>query len=266
MTPLVEIQKWFGAMISQPLQPDNAIAPITPFGTEVKVEAAKHIAPSPALESYQRIQIYHQQYWWRLLKCLQENFPSLTNLYGHESFNQKIGIPYLSENPPTHWALCRLGQSLPIWLEKHNFPTELAHIDAAAQRAFWMAAYSPIDFAALSEQETLTKKLFLQPHVHLFSFEEDFFSFREALLNKENAELKKGKCFFALYRNPKNQVKWKELMIGEYNFLALFKEGMAIQEACLEIEKKGGKSLQEAEELLPLWFREWTFLQWFCEV
>ena len=65
---------------------------------------------------------------------------------------------------------------------------------------------------------------------------------------------------FVLYRNRKNQVKYKEMSGGEYCFLSHFQTGCTIEEACQrEADNK------EAAELLPLWFREWTYLTWFCE-
>jgi len=270
MTELFEIQKWFGALIAQPLQADYKIPETTPFGTPVKEEAKKHISPSPTLRSHQRIELYHQQYWWRLLKCLQENFPTLTRLYGYDRFNQEIGIPYLTQNPPTHWALCRLGQSLPDWFTEKELERDTARIDAATQHAFWTEEKKPCDFEG---EDIVSKKLTLQPHVHLFELGGDLFTFRDTLLKEEVSywqehpfpEVRQGTCFFALYRNPKNYVKWKELTLGEYRLLTLFQEGSTIKEACATIEEEGGEPFREAEELLPLWFREWTFLKWFQE-
>ncbi len=248
MTKLVKIQEWFGALISQPLT-----------STFSKEEVGKYITPSKALEPHQRLKLYHQQYWWRLLSCLQENFPALTLLYGYERFNDEIGIPYLSENPPTHWALCRLGQSLPGWFKEKDLERDLATIEAATQASFWSKEQEPCDL-------NLEKKVFLQPHIHLFELGGDLFTFRDELLKEHSVtEVRQGKCFFVLYRNPKNQVKWKEISIGEHRLLTLLKKGTSIQEALDQIELEGGEPFREAEELLPLWFREWTYLKWFWE-
>lgn len=251
MTQLIEIQKWFGKALSVPLD--------SPLSTEAKA----YLKPVKGLE------IYHKQYWWRLLKCLQENFPLLTRLYGYEAFNHKIGVPYLSQHPPDHWALCQLGQSLPQWCD-HDLDRDSALIDAASQKAFWIKSYNPIDFSVLSSDEILSKKLTLQPHVHLFELGGDLFSFRERLLQEEVSywqthplpEIREGRSYFVLYRNPKNHVKWKELKREEHILLSLFQNGSTIQEACDRLAGLEG----DEWELLPLWFREWTFLKWFREV
>ncbi|MCH9627532.1 MAG: hypothetical protein S4CHLAM2_11730 [Chlamydiales bacterium] len=277
MSQRVEIQKWFGALISQPLQEDHKIAAQTPFGTDVKQEAKKYIAPSPTLAPFQRIELYHQQYWWRLLNCLQENFPLLARLYGYTNFNQSIGVPYLTAHPPNHWGLFQLGQTLPNWLREERFSDldcDAASIDAAAQRAFWVGGAEPVDFTTLSEKEILSKKLTLQPHVKLFKLGGDLFTFRTTVLKEEVGywednpfpEVKEGHSYFVLYRNLENEVRWKELSFGEFRLLSYFNQGTTIQKACEKLEQKGGKACAEAEELLPLWFREWTFLKWFQEV
>lgn len=270
MTRLFEIQKWFAALITQPLQADHHIPSTTPFGTAVNEEAQKFITPSPTLKPYQRLELYHRQYWWRLLNCLQENFPMLVRLYGYERFNLEIGVPYLSEHPPSHWALCRLGQSLPDWFTNKDLERDAAVIDAATLLSFGCEGKPPCDMQA---EDILTKHLFLQPHVHLFKLGGDLFTFRDELLKESVSywsehpfpEIRQGTGYFVLYRNPQNHVKWKELSAGEYHFLRLFQKGISIQEACAQIEREGGKPFQEAEELLPLWFREWTFLKWFWE-
>ena len=253
MTKLYELQKWFGTSIARPFQED-------PFGSDIKKEAAHYITPSPTLEPHQRLELYHKQYWWRLLSCLQENFPALTCLYSPERFNQEIGIPYLVDHPPTHWALCRLGQTLPNWLKGKDLEHDLARIEAATQRAFWIGE------GPLADLES--EKVALQPHVHLFALGGDLFTFRENILEGEELpkEVEARECYFALYRNPANQVKWKELSKGEYHLLTLFQKGSSIEAACAQIEEEGGEIYKEAQELLPLWFREWTVLKWFQEV
>lgn len=264
-----EVQKWFGAMIAQPLQTDHKLPPTTPFRTETKTEAAKYIAPSPTLQPYQRIEIYHQQYWWRLLKSLQNNFPTVTRLFGYDAFNQMLAIPYLSANPPTHWALCRLGETFPEWI-RHHYPHEdlylvaiSAEIDWAAQRAFWIGTLPSLD--------TETRVLTLQPHLHLFHLQADFFTFREIFLKQDVKyytehpfpDMEYGDYYFVVFRTLQNRVSWKKLSAAEFFMLSLFKGGNTLDKACAQIEEEGGAVFEEAEKFIPLWFKQWTELQWF---
>jgi hypothetical protein len=263
---LIRNQSWFAKTITTPLQMDSRL--LDSHG------ASDYILPSQMLDSRERIEIYHQQYWWRLLKCLQENFPFLTRLFGHASFNEIIGVPYLSAHPPTHWGLNRLGMSLPAYLEKHYLEEDkdlvlaASHIDWSMQVAFWCEKKPLIDF---SSAEILTLPMRLQPHVHLFRFPADLFTFRERFLEEEVEywdthpfpDLAGKESFFLLYRSPQNIVKWKELSKAEFQLLGLFRVGCSIQEACEKMES--GEHAREAEEYLSLWFHEWTALGLFSE-
>lgn len=267
---LSDMQHWFGTLISQPLQPDERLPEISPFGTPIHLEAEKYIAHSPTLTPYQRLQIYHQQYWWRLLKCLHENFPTVLRLFGYEAFQSTFAVPYLATSPPSDWALCKLGATFPEWI-KENYVEEdtylvvkAAEIDWATGCAFWAGE-------SLSIASFETEKLFLQPYIHLFSLCGDFFSFREEFL-KQPAEyyntnpfpkITYGEHYFVLYRTPHNVVTWERVSYAAFFMLSLFKEGSTLDNACAEMEKKGGEVLEEALAQFPLWFKQWTVLKWF---
>lgn len=200
----------------------------------------------------------------------------VTRLFGEKTFNQQIGIPYLACHPPSHWALCTLGHTLPEWIhayyvqEDQNLIEAAAQIDWAAGKGFWEKDTSPIDFSTLTQEETLSLPLSLQSHVSLFSLPADLFSFRDALLKEEAdfwnthplPELKYGEGQFVLYRAKNQLMTWKKISFAEYYFLTLFIQGLTINQACEKIEENGGEVYEEALIALPIWFRDWTALGW----
>lgn len=277
MTQLSEMLSWLGGMIAQPLQSDHQLPKLSPWGTESAQEASRFIAPSPTLKPHQRIEIYHQQYWWRLFKSFQQNFPTVTRLFGYEAFHQELVVPYLTAHPPSHWALCRLGEAFPHWLEK-NYQAQdrylvchAAQIDWAANHAFWTDSLPIIDFTALSSEEMLSQKLFLQPHIHLFSLQGDLFSFRDNFLehppehydSNQFPSMTYGDFHFVLYRSCQNVVSWEQISRAEKATLSLFKEGNSIHQVCTELEERSGDILEEALSQIPFWFKQWTVLSWF---
>ena len=269
----LETFKWFGGMIAQPLRPDNLLPQHSPWGNDSLQEASHFIAPSKALNPLERIQIYHQQYWWRLLKCLQQNFPTVTRLFSTESFDQELAVPYLAAHPPSHWALSRLGETFPQWLEMHYHAqdrylvTHAAQIDWAANHAFWVGSLPPAELTSLSVKQNLV----LQPHIHLFSLEGDLLSFREVMLENPPEyynlnpfpSIHYGDQHFVLYRTPQNVVTWKQISRAEKVTLSLFSEGNTIQGACSVLEEMKGEVLEEALCQIPFWFKQWTVLSWF---
>ncbi|MFN0064662.1 MAG: DNA-binding domain-containing protein [Chlamydiales bacterium] len=240
-----EIQDWFGKTIQAPH-----------FFTN---EADDYIVASATMKPTQRIALYHEQYWWRLLNALQKNFPAVTRSYGYEAFNQEVGIPYLSAYPPHHWSLCRLGESLPLWIEA-PFVQILAALDWAAGLAFWEKE------RAHAQNVTAKTVLQLQSYISLFSFDCDYFSFRDTFLKQEVSYyydhpfpfLERRPGFFVVFRNFQNEAVWKEISLAEYTLLRAFQKGCSIEEGCRNIEE-----MIEEEEKIAFWFKEWTALGWF---
>ena len=188
--------------------------PISPSGRPISEEARDYISPSPKLSADERIQIYNQQYWWRLLSILHQNFPTLTRLFGYTDFNLSIGMPFLTRYPSRHWSLSLLGNQLSQWIEEEYTAQDkplifhMAEVDWAYQTLiFCSTILLPSSFT-----RTILKKNDSTIHVKLFKLPFDLFSLRTALL-KEDVEywtesdfpaLSKDKnYFYILYRTSK---------------------------------------------------------------
>jgi len=275
------IQEWFAGIITQPIDEDSQINPIAPSGEPIQREADLYIVPSPALLPYQRIQIYNQQYWWRLLTTLQETYPLVNRLFGHEDFNLTIAIPYLQKYPPNHWSLNFVGKYLPKWVEEEYSASDrllilnAAKIDCAYIDSFFVPHLTPLAQNSLPHQDDLSslldQKLNLQPHLHLFQLDYDLFKFRAEFLKQEPdywlehdfPQIQNDKTYyFALSRNLKNNVVWKEITSCEYHLLDRFQKGASIEEACEWIEKQDPLLYETAAANLHLWFQEWVIRQW----
>jgi Putative DNA-binding domain len=270
---LLSIQQWFASIITRPIDADSQMQPIAPSGRPLSEEAMEIIAPSLTLTSDKRIQIYNQQYWWRLLSILHQNFPLLTRLFGYNDFNISIGMPFLTKHPSYHWSISKLGDQLPSWLEEHYTAQDKtlillsAQIDWAYQDLF----FAPPPVNQDSSHDLLPKKMRLQKHVKLFALPFDLFSFRNAFL-RESVEYwtesdfpllpKEKKYFFLLYRHQKNSVLYKEIQEGHWIFLHSIENGSTMEEACAHLEKLGGSVYEEACSFLQEWTRECMQENW----
>jgi len=234
---LLAMQTWFAKIITAPLpKMDSANLPIYP--PRLIQEIRKQIASSPHLRSEERMGIYHQQYWWRLLTAMQELYPSLVRLFNHEDFNLQIAEPYLLARPPNDWSLSRIGWGLPEWLETHYLKKDaplilaLAHLDFAYENLVFAEKLPKIEPAALSQCKRTP--LFLQPFVLLFELEADIFTFRTQLLEhppshwetQDLPPLKKSskKLFFALSRNQ-DQTLYEEISPSYFALLSRLQKG-----------------------------------------
>lgn len=274
-------QQWFGSIIGRPIDEDSRMNPISPSGVSMEEEASEHIAPSPTLRPAQRIQIYNQQYWWRLLNTLHESFPFTMRLFGYFDFNRIIGIPYLAKYPPRHWSLALLGDRLSKWcLEEYQaadskLVSQAAELDWAFSESFTARELSPLTAEMLSKPEDLEeifeKTVFIQPHIHLFEYDYDLFRYRieflkqdpEYWMHNEFPVLDRSRPFYyALFRTMTNDISWKEISLGEYLILSRFQKGASINSICEWLEDQEPAVYEAAAESLQLWFHEWAQRGW----
>lgn len=272
---LKEIQQWFASIITRPIDLSSQMMPIAPSGQKMSEEAKKYILPSQKLQPDKRIQIYNQQYWWRLMTIMQENFPLVTRLFGYEDFNQSITVPFIVKYPPAHWSLNLLGSSILKWMQEDynaddkQFVMDAAAVDLAYNSAFFAGKKKTLDLLLENPEELSAKKITLQPHVHLFEMNYNLFEFRSKMLEQEPEywiendfpELEKGTFHFILYRNSQEYILSDTLSSVAYLILSQFKQGSSIDALCEWLETTDETTCNEASAHLQQWFQDWTALQ-----
>lgn len=275
---LKKLQQWFGGIIGRPIDEDSRINPLTPAGNPIEEESAIYITPSHSLRPAQRIQIYNQQYWWRLLNTMHESFPLVTRLFGYYDFNKTLAIPYLVKYPPRHWSLSFLGDRFVQWIDEDyhaadkRLVMDAARVDWAFTDSFIAPELPCIDAKTLADgNDLLSQKLYLQPHVHLFQMQDDIFSYRVDFMKQEPdywidhdfPKLHKSQTgHYFLARTPGNDLFWREISPIEYQLLAFFKKGTTIERACDWLESLDHAAAEEASKKLHHWFQEWTKQRW----
>ena len=254
--PSYDLLDWFSQVLRRPL-----IHGQEPQALDSTVK--RYISPGPKLTASQRIGIYNQQYWWRLLKVMQESFPLIARLFGTLPFRTEIATPFLCACAPDNWNLDYLGARLPQWLDDHYkgsdkaFVVSAAQIDWAFTRQF-TAGQRPLGDLSRAGED----KIYLQPTASLWTLDYDLFPFRETLLqfpvehwleNPFPALGKEGPYVYCLYRTSLGHLLWQPLSAAQYQLLCAFTQGMALTEAFAGIE---------AGEEVAIWFQEWTAWNW----
>ena len=247
-------QEWFGEILRQRIDRTSKLPKIAPSGRLISEEAKEYIAPSKKLTSEQRLEIYFQQYWWRLLSALQEAYPLLCRLFGYTEFNELIAIPYLLKFPPSHWNINMIGAKIQHWI-KEEYQGEdkfLIETSALIDWAFWECVFiekkSSLQLTKEQVGDFLHEKITLQPHVRLFSFPFDLFSFRKIFLQQtvehwlENdfpiLPQEKEHYYFCLFRDLDGRIAWEEICEGEFLFLQELSKESSLHEICQSLEKK----------------------------
>ena len=112
-------------------------------GNDVRAAAAEFIKPNDRLSSFERLEIYNRQYWFRLLDCLYEDYPGLLAVLGERKF-LKLATAYLARYPSDSFALRDLGSRLeqflrdePQWSGPHQaLALDMARFEWAQVVAF----------------------------------------------------------------------------------------------------------------------------------
>ena len=138
-------------------------------GRSMKAEAAAFIKPNDRLTSFERLEIYNRQYWFRILSAFAEDFPDcrsgrrrgLRKAHARVSFGSPIAVvhaaqPWLAARELASCASEHAGKRLELALDVVRL--EWAYIEAfdnAEERALTLADLGQLDGES---------QLSLQPH------------------------------------------------------------------------------------------------------
>ena len=112
---LADLQALMAQAVMRPLTRDDEMQRTWNDGTAAAKVAEQFIKPNDRLDSFDRLQIYNQQYWWRLLGNFAEDFRGLRAVLGESNFD-RLAVSYLDHCGSTSWTLRNLGSRLEEFL------------------------------------------------------------------------------------------------------------------------------------------------------
>ncbi len=113
------IQRWMQAVLTHP---DGVAGGVrsTEARDEIDIgpdELGQVLTRSRALSASDRLGVYANAYYARLLECLREEFPTLVHALGQELFDE-FAVDYLQAHPPKSYTLQQLGSNFPRFLSE----------------------------------------------------------------------------------------------------------------------------------------------------
>src|SRR5579883_1930543 len=115
---LRSIQQRMAAAVMQPLTASENMRAKNAKGKSMRKEAAEFIKPNDRLTSFERLELYNRQYWFRILGALAEDFSGLQAIIGERRFYE-MSKAYLTACPSESFTLRNLGSRLEAWLRKN---------------------------------------------------------------------------------------------------------------------------------------------------
>jgi hypothetical protein len=121
MSDLRKLQAWMVNVITHPKGAVKGAEQIAINDSHWSIDSV--ISPSNTLTSEQRIGIYHNGYFARLIECFKVEYKGLLSALGTELF-EHFAINFLLEHPSSSYTLNDLGKLFPYYLESTLFDNE----------------------------------------------------------------------------------------------------------------------------------------------
>jgi len=152
---LLELQRRMAEDVRRPLTADFGMQQETEEGLSISQMAEGYVKPNDRLTSFERLEIYNRQYWFRVIAAVAEDYPALNAVLGSKKFDALI-LAYLKETPSTSWTLRDLSGKLPTFLDAHPEFTGRRHrlaVDVAQLGWAYVEAFDGRQLTPLTTEE-----------------------------------------------------------------------------------------------------------------
>jgi hypothetical protein len=288
---LLNLQRRMARAVMTPLTNSERMRAVAPNGRSMRAVASQIIKHNDRLTSFERLEIYNRQYWFRILSGFAEDFSGLRAVLGGRRFDA-LAKAYLTDCPSQSFTLRNLGSRLEGWLRKHpgwagarqNLAVDMARLEWADIEAFDGKMETPLKPDEVAGADPTNLRLRLQPYITLLDLRypvDDLLlevrkgtenldvasnAFSERHKRKRVAALAKlqpSPIYLAVYRLDED-VYFRRLEREEFAILIALREGKLLN---ISIQAGFRRSLTKPRERpsgVERWFHTWAALGWFC--
>jgi len=286
---LLELQRTMSASVMRQLTPDFGMQQKAADGKPMRAHAATFIKPGRQLSSFERLEIYNRQYWFRVLSNFADDFPGLRAALGEKRFDA-LAVAYLADNPSTSYTLRNLGSNLVRWLrdnpkwtgKRFDLVLDIARLEWAYVEAFDNGEQRPLTADDLSHCSA-ESHLALQSHVRLLELS---YPVDDFIISVHRAQPEASVASNAVTEGRKSRTRRIAPMKPEATYLAVHRFDYSVyykrleREAYVTLRALGngsnlgdalnaafaGSNIPEQEQPSRVqgWFATWAELGWFC--
>jgi Putative DNA-binding domain len=273
---LDQIQRWMQAVITHPGEIEEGLA---------SADARSHIDVGPddlervvtrsqALTAADRLRVYGNAYYARLLECLREEFAVLAHALGQELFDE-FATSYLQAYPSRSYTLNHLGANFPRYLAE-TCPTEADEsgwtafiIDLATLERTYSEVFDgpgpenrkPLSAEALlavPPERWVDARLILTTEFRLIELRSPVHEYIRAVRRKEDpSPPSPAETLLAVHRRD-YVVRRHPLTRPQYTLLDAIRSGATVGEAIERAADAAGPDADTALADLWTWFRKWA--------
>ncbi len=280
---LAQIQRWLQAVITHP---DGVEAGIDSDAARSQIDVSPDqvedvVARSERRTSIERLEVYANAYYARLLECLHDEFPALFHAAGEEVFDG-LAFGYLQSYPSQSYTLGELSRRFAEYLEETR-PTDDEDADASpswpeflidlvrlercysdvfdgpgAERMSLLDAASLRD---LSPEAWMGARLVPVPCLRLLSLRFPVHEYATAVREKRNPDLPEPAPTWLAVSRINYVVRRWTLSPVQFELLSALIAGQAVGSAierAATLAVESGESVESLADNLRDWFAEWS--------
>ena len=291
---LLDLQRAMAGAVFRPLNARWRMQGRLEDGRNLRAEASEFIKPNDRLSSFERLEIYNRQYWFRLLDCLYDDYPGLLAVLGERKF-LKFATAYIARYPSDSFALRDLGGRLEQFLRdepKWSAPREELALDMVRFEWAQVVAFDGLSKPPITTDEILDTpparlRLELQPYLSILALRyavDDFLialkrrntdglrseasnaveSAPKATARKRRVRLPaRADVHLAVHRHD-NRLYFKRLEPEAFAILSALSRGVTVEDACVEAITSSKLSDVDWAARIKEWFQNWAALGWLC--
>jgi len=285
------VQRAVARAVMQPLTSSERMQRKAPGGGRMSAYAARYIKPNERLTSFERLEIYNRQYWFRVLASLAEDYPGLRAVLGGRRF-ESMCKAYLTEHPSRSFTLRNLGAQLetwlrgnPLWLRgRRVLALDMVRLEWADIEAFDGQAKPALRSEDLLEVDAAKLQLGIQPYVQLLELH---YPVDDLLLEVKHgddtpdrasnavqerrkhskvravAKLEPAQIFLAVHRLDYS-VYFRRIEPEEFALLNALRSGKTVERAIELAFRKSSVPAADRAAFVQHSFQTWAALGWFC--
>ncbi len=287
------LQRAVARAVMQPLTSSERMQRKAPGGGRMSAYAARYIKPNERLTSFERLEIYNRQYWFRVLASLAEDYPGLRAVLGGRRF-EAMCKTYLTERPSRSFTLRNLGAQVEIWLrenplwlrDRRVLALDMVRLEWADIEAFDGQAKPALRSEDLLEVDATKLQLGIQPYVQLLELH---YPVDDLLLEVKHgdgtpdrasnavqerrkhsrvravAKLEPAQIFLAVHRLDYS-VYFRRIEPEEFALLSALRRGKTIERAIELAFRKSSVPVADRATFVQHSFQTWGTLGWFCRL
>jgi len=286
---LAALQREIARVVMTPLSPADRMRRTAPTGKSQTAVAKRIIKPNARLTSFERLEIYNRQYWFRVLDALADDFPGLRAILGDRKFDA-LARSYLTDCPSRSFTMRNIGSQLESWLRKNQkyaagrleLALDMIRLEWAEIETFDSASEPPVTAAALAGADPAKLRLRLQPYIRLLDLHYPVDDLLLALKQDAPADIasnameerqKRKKVSAAARLKPSlvyltihridNTVYFRRLEKEEFAILSALQNGRTLERAVIAGFAGSKLPTQGRASHVAAWFENWSSMDWF---